>query len=73
MFTQALLDLLPSPNIALPDIMRDVRLSVAEGTNGQQRPWVQARMMEDFYMMRHAQVRPGVRCRVIVMPLPVVR
>lgn len=54
-FTQALLEYLPAPNVALPDIMRDVRQSVLDSTNGQQRVWVQARMMEDFYIRRFYQ------------------
>ena len=57
MFTQTLLEYLPTPNVTLPDIMRDVREAVLSSTAGQQSIWVQARMMDDCVLSPYSQVR----------------
>eukprot|EP00998_Keelungia_sp_KM082_P000966 NODE_1112_length_1461_cov_146.702399_g1101_i0.p1 GENE.NODE_1112_length_1461_cov_146.702399_g1101_i0~~NODE_1112_length_1461_cov_146.702399_g1101_i0.p1 ORF type:complete len:437 (+),score=83.01 NODE_1112_length_1461_cov_146.702399_g1101_i0:71-1381(+) len=51
-FTSSLLMALPVPDRSVTEVMREVRAAVAAATDGQQRVWVQSRLMDDFYFCR---------------------
>src|SRR5262249_27136763 len=58
-YTEALLREIRKPGVELERLFKHVCAAVDERTNGEQTPWVESSIINDFYFVKSTSVKPG--------------